>query len=155
MLCADLTPVKAWNRLRGAIFDAMDKATCRPLIDWLRAVIFPSIPNTHSTLIVPKPLAPLPDALLIQHPHMMLLIHLPGIDLIINQAAVTRIAETVREVAVELRGTWLENKQVQEKQDNKGKTENFGSIIAYLLNLVQFTDAKYPPPCLGGPVEGL
>ena len=39
LLCANITPVEAWNRLRGAIFDAMDKATCRPLIDWLCAAI--------------------------------------------------------------------------------------------------------------------
>ena len=96
LLCADLTPVEAWNRLRRAILDAAAEAACRPLIDGLRA-----------TLIVPKPSAPLPRALLLQHSHRFLLRHLSRIDPSLNLAAGTRIAETVGEVAVELRETWL------------------------------------------------
>ena len=95
---------------------------------------------------MPKPSAPLPDELLLQHRHRLLLIHLPGIDLSINRAAVTRIKETVREVAVELRETRLENKRVRERKDNKGATEYFGANLAHLLNLVQVTDTKYLPP---------
>ena len=45
----------------------------------------------------------MPDALLLEHRHGLLLAHLPGLDPIINRAAGTRIAETVGEVAVELR----------------------------------------------------
>ena len=76
----------------------------------------------------------------------MLLSHLPGLDLSINQAASTRIAETVGEVAVESRETRLENKRVRERKDNKGATEYFDANLAHLLNLVQVTDAKYLPP---------
>ena len=96
LLCADLTPVEAWNRLCGAIVNAAAKAACRPLIDWIRAAIVRSGPNTHSALIFPKPSSPLPDALLLQHRHRLLLSHLPGIDPSINRAAGTHIAETVR-----------------------------------------------------------
>ena len=39
LLCDDLTPVEAYNRLRGSIIDAAAEDACRPLIDWLRAVI--------------------------------------------------------------------------------------------------------------------
>ena len=39
LLCADLTPVEAWNRLRGAIVDAAVEDACWPLINWLRATI--------------------------------------------------------------------------------------------------------------------
>ena len=39
LLCADLTLVEAWNRLHGAIVDDAAEAACRPLIDWVRAVI--------------------------------------------------------------------------------------------------------------------
>ena len=53
----------------------------------------------------------------------MLLSHLPGIDLSINQAAGTCIAETVGEVAVELRETRLENKRVRDKKNNKDEKE--------------------------------
>ena len=123
LLCADITPVEAWNLLRGAIVDTAAEAACRPLIDWLRATIVQSGPNTHSTLIFPEPLAPLPDALLPQHRHRLLFSHLPGLDLSINQAAGTRITETVGEVAVELRETRLENKRVREKKDHKGATD--------------------------------
>ena len=53
LLSAYLSPEEAWNRLHGAIVDAATKASCRPIIDWLRAVIVRSRPNTHSALIVP------------------------------------------------------------------------------------------------------
>ena len=96
--------------------------------------------------MVPKPSAPLPDAFLLQHRHRLLISPLPGQDPSINRAAGTRIAETVGEVAVELRETRLENKRVCEKKDNKGAAEYFGANLAHLLNLVQVTDAKYPPP---------
>ena len=112
LLCADLILVEAWNCLRGAIFDAAAEAACQPLINWLRATIVQSCPNTHSALIVPEPSAPLPYELLLQHHHWLLLSHLPGIDLSINQVAVTRITETGGQVAVELRETRLENKRV-------------------------------------------
>ena len=103
LLCADLSLVEAWSRLRGAIVDAAAKAACRPLINWLRPAIVPYRPNAHSALVVAKLLVPLPNALLPQHRHRLLLSHLPGLDLSINWAAGTRIAETVGEVAVELR----------------------------------------------------
>ena len=70
--------------------------------------------------MVPKPSAPLPDKLLIQHHHRLLLSYLPGLDPGINCAAGTRIAETAGEVEVELRETRLENKRVWEKKENKG-----------------------------------
>ena len=107
LLCADITLVKAWNRLRGAIVDATAEASCQSNIDWICAVIIRSIPNTNSVLIVPELSAPLPDALLFQHRHRLLLSHLPGTDPSINQAAGTCIAETVGEVAVDLRETRL------------------------------------------------
>ena len=99
-------------------------------------------PNTHSALVVPEPSAPLPDTLLLQHRHRLLLIHLPSFDLSINHASGTRIAKTVGEVAVELRATRLENKRVRDKKENKGAAEYFGANLAHLLNLVQVTDQK-------------
>ena len=123
LLCSDLNPVEAWNRLWGSIVNAAAEAACWTLIDWLRAAIIQSGPNTHSALIVPEPLAPLPGALLPQHRHRLLLSHMPGIYTSINQVAGTCIAEIVGEVAVELRETRLENKRVREKKDNKGATE--------------------------------
>ena len=33
LLSADISPVEAWNRLRGAILDAAAKAACRPIIN--------------------------------------------------------------------------------------------------------------------------
>ena len=137
--------MEACNRLRGAIVDAAAKDSCRPLINWLCAAIVRSGPNTHSTLIVPDPLAPLPDALLLQHRHRLLLSHLPGLEPSINRAARTCIMETVGEVAVELRETRLENKRVREKKDNKGATDYLGANLAHLLNLVQVTNAKDLP----------
>ena len=50
--------------------------------------------------------------------------------------------ETVGEVVVELRETWLKNKRVRDKKDNKGTTEYFGANLVHPLNLVQVTDAK-------------
>ena len=84
---------------------------------------------------------PLPNALLLQHRHRFFLSHLPGLDPSINQAAGTRIAETVGEVVVELRETRLENKRIREKKDNKGATEYFGANLEHLLNLIYGTDA--------------
>ena len=121
LLSADLNPVEAWNRLRGAIVDSAAEDACRPLIDWLRAAIVRSGPNTYSALIVPEPLAPLTDALLIHHRHRLMLINLPGIDPRINRAAGTRIAETVGEVAVELRETRLENKCVRKRKGKRAQ----------------------------------
>ena len=92
----DLTPVEAWNRLQGAIVGAAAEDTCRPLIDWLRAAIILSIPDTYSALVVPETLATLPNAILLQYRHRLLISHLPGLDPSINQAAGTRIADTVR-----------------------------------------------------------
>ena len=80
-------------------------------------------------------MAPFPDTLLLWHCQRLLLSHLPELDLIINRAAGTRIAETVGEVAVELRETRLENKLVQEKKDNKGATEYFGANLAHLYQV--------------------
>ena len=145
LLCADLSPLESWNRLCRSIVDTAAEAACRPLFDWIRTVIVRSGPNTHSTLVVTEPSAPLPDALLLQHRHRLFLSHLPGIDPSINRAAGTRVAETVREVAVELRDTRLENKRVIEKKYNKGVTEYFGANLAHLLNLVQLTDSKDLP----------
>ena len=145
LLCAEISPVEGRNRLRGEIVGAAAKALCRPLIDGLRASILRSGPNTHTALVVPEPSVPLPDALLLQHRHRLLLSHLPGLDLSINQAAGNRIAETVGEVAVELRETWLENKRVRDKKYIKGATEYFSANLAHLLNLVQVTNAKDLP----------
>ena len=82
----------------------------------MRATIILSGPNTQSALVVPDPPAPLPDALLLQHLQWLILSHLPGLHPRINRTAGTRIAETVREVAVELRETRLENKWVWDKK---------------------------------------
>ena len=123
LLGNDLTLVEEWNCLRGAIVDAASKAACRPIIDWLRAAIIRSGPGTYSALVIPEPLAPLPDALFLQHHHRILLIHLTGLDRSINRAAGTRIAETVREVAVELRETQTENKRIWDKKRNKGASD--------------------------------
>ena len=112
LLSADVSPVEAWNLLCRSIVDAAAEAACCPIIDWLRAAIVRSGPNTYSALVVLDPLAPIPDALPLQHRRRLLLSHLPSLDTSINRAAVTRIAETVVEVAVELRETRLENKQV-------------------------------------------
>ena len=114
--------MEARNRLCGAIADTADEAACQPLFDWLLYEIIQSGPNTHSALVVPEPSAPLPDALLLQHCHRLLLRHPARIDLSINRADRTRILETIVEVAVELRETQLENKRVREKKDNKGAT---------------------------------
>ena len=62
----------------------MAEDACRPLIDWLRAAIVQAGPNTYSALMVPKPSAPLTNALLLQHRHQLLLNHLPGLDPSIN-----------------------------------------------------------------------
>ena len=96
--------------------------------------------------MVPEPSAPLPDALLLQHRHRLLLSHLPRLDPSINRAAGTCIAETVGEVKVELRETQLENKRVRKKKERKGVAEYFGANLAHLLNLVQVTNTKDPPP---------
>ena len=99
--------MEAWQRVRGAIVDAAAEDACRPMIDWLRAALTRSGPDAPSPLVVPEPLAPLPDALLLEHRHRLLMGHLPGLDPSINRSAGTRIAETVGEVAVELRETRL------------------------------------------------
>ena len=52
LLCAEISPAEAWNRLHGEIVDAAAKNSCQPLIDWLRAAIVRSGPNTHSALVV-------------------------------------------------------------------------------------------------------
>ena len=59
---------------------------------------------------------PLPNALFLQHCHRLLLIHLTGLNTIINCAAVTRISKTVGGVAVDMRETRLEKKCVWEKK---------------------------------------
>ena len=56
------------------------------------------------------------------------------------------MVETVGEVAVDLRETQLDNKRVRDKKENKGAAEYFGAKLAHLLNLVQVTDSKDPPP---------
>ena len=145
LLGANLTPIEAWNQLWGSIVDAAAEDVCRPLIDWLRAAIVRAGPDTYSALVVPKPSATLTSALLFQHRHRLLLIHLLGLDPSINRAAGTRISETVGEVAVELREMRLENKRIREKKEHKGAAEYFGVNLAHLLNLVQVTDAKDPP----------
>ena len=93
--------------MRGAIVNAAAEDACRPIIDWLRASLVQSGPNALSAIRVPEPLAPLPDTLLLQHRHRLILSHLPGLDPSINRATGTRISETVGEVAVELRKTRL------------------------------------------------
>ena len=92
LLSKGLSPVEAWNCLRGAIVNTASEAACQPIVDWQRAGIVQSGPNTHSALMVPGPLAPLPDALFLQHCPWLLLSHLPGLDTSINRASGTRIA---------------------------------------------------------------
>ena len=145
LLGEDLTPIEAWHRLLGAIVDAAAEEACRPLIDWLLAALVRAGHDAYSALMVPEPSAPLPDALLLQHRHWLLLSHLPGLDPSINRAASTHLAETVGEVAVELRKTRLENKRVRKKKERKGEAEYFGANLAHLLNLVQVTNAKDLP----------
>ena len=67
LLSGDLTPIEAWQRLRGAIVNAATEDACRPIVDWLRAALTRSGPDTLSPLVVPDPSAPLPDALLLEH----------------------------------------------------------------------------------------
>ena len=130
LLGSDLTPIEAWQRVRVATVNATAEDACRTIIDWLQDALVRSGPNTLSALRVPKPSAPLPDTLLLQHCHRLLLSHLPGLDPSINRAAGTQISETVREVAVELRETRLENKRVREKKERKGAAEYFGAMIS-------------------------
>ena len=96
--------------------------------------------------MMPKPSAPLPDALLLQHRHQLLFSHLPEIYPSINREAGTHISKTVGEVAVELHKTRLENRRVCKKKERKSAAEYFGANLAHLLNLVQVTDAKDLPP---------
>ena len=35
LLGSDLTPVKAWQHIRGAIVDAVAEDACRPLVGWI------------------------------------------------------------------------------------------------------------------------
>ena len=84
----------------------------------------------------------MPDAILLQHRHRLLLSHLTGVDPSINRAAGTRISKTVGELAVELRETWLENKRVRKKKECKGAAEYFGANLEHLINLAQVTNAK-------------
>ena len=114
LLSEDLTPVKAWQCLRGAIVNIAVEEACHPIVDWLRAALTRSGPDAFSTLVVPDPYTPLLGALLLEHRHRLLLGHLSRLDPSINRATGTHIAETVEEVAVELRETRLENKRVRE-----------------------------------------
>ena len=75
--------------------------------------------------MVPDPSTPLLEPLLLEHRHRLLLGHLSRLDPSINRAAGTHIAETVEEVAVELREMRLENKRVREGKERKGATEYF------------------------------
>ena len=102
LLVADLTPIEAWHCLRGAIVNAAVEEACWTLIDWLRAALVRAGSENYSALMVNYPSAPLPNAILLQHRHRVLLSHLPRLELNINRTEGTRIAETVVEVAVEL-----------------------------------------------------
>ena len=69
--------------------------------------------------MVPDPYAPLPNALLLEYRHRLILGHLPGLDPIIHRVAGTRIAERVGEVAGELQETRLEKKHIREGKERK------------------------------------
>ena len=140
LLSEDLSPVEAWNHFRGAIVHAADKAAYRPIIDWLNTAIVRSGRNTYSALMAPNSSESLPGALLLKHQHCILLSHLPGLYPSINRAAGTRIAESVGEVAVDLRKTQIDTKRVWDKKENKGAADYFWMNLAQLLNLVQVTD---------------
>ena len=141
-----MTPVEAWQRLRGAIVDAAAEDACRPIVDWLQAALVRSGPDALSTLMVLDPSAPLPNALLLEHHHRLLLGHLPGLDPSINCAAGIRISETVGKVEVELCETCLDNKRVRKRMEHNGAAEYFGANLTHLLNLVQVTNAQDLPP---------
>ena len=98
--------------------------------------------------MLPDPSAPLPNTLLIQHRHQLLLSHLLGLKPSINHVAGTCIAKTVWDVSVELRETFLENKWVRDKKENKGVAEYFSANLTHLLNLVQVTNSKALLPVL-------
>ena len=55
---------------------------------------------------------------------------------------------------MELRETWIENKRVREKKENKGAADYFSTNLSHLINLVQVTDMKDPPPQSGRPSRG-
>ena len=55
---------------------------------------------------------------------------------------------------MDLRETQLDNKLVKDKTENKSAAEYFGANLAHLLNLVQVTFSKDPPPTMGGPCTG-
>ena len=111
--------MKHSSALGGDIVDAAAEDACRPIVDWLRAALTRSGPDALSALVVLDPSAPFPDTLLMEHRHRLLLGHLPGLDPINNCSAGTRIAETVGEVAVELRETRLENKRVRKGKEQR------------------------------------
>ena len=109
--------------MRGAIVDAAAEDACRPIVNWIRAALTRSGLDDLSTLVVPDPSSPLPNALLLENRHRLLLGYLSGLDPSNNRAAGTRIAETVGKVAVELWETRLENKCVREGKERKGAAE--------------------------------
>ena len=123
LLSTDLSPAQAWNRLCGVIVDAATTAACRPIIAWLHDAIVRSGLNTHSALVVPNPSAPLPDTILLQHRHQIIISHLSGLKPSINGAAGSRTEETVGEVVVDPREMRLENKRFRYKKENKGAAE--------------------------------
>ena len=96
--------------------------------------------SNSSPIHIPRSWSLTPTSVLLQHCHRLLLSHLIGFDPSINRVAGTRITETVWEVAVELRETRLENKQIRDKKENKDAAEYFGANLEHLLNLVQVTN---------------
>ena len=138
--------MESWQRLRGAIVNAAVEDACRPIVDWLRAALTRSGPDAPSTLVVPDPLATLPDALLLEHRHRLLLGHLPSLDPSINRAAGTHIAETVGEVAVELRETRLENKRVREGKEQRARRNTSGRTSPTCSTWCKSPTPKTTPP---------
>ena len=147
LLDTDLSPRSAWLRLSTAIAANGDQASCRPLLDFLRAALTRSTAPVAPAVSHPWPSLPRPpDATLVNFYQDMLRRDLPALH------SPTAPAGPATAVATQLGELVAETRQAREdararQQRTPGIDDLYGPVgLTLLMRLCHVHDSLYLPP---------
>ena len=153
LLETPLTPIMAWERLRGAIVNDGAAADCAPIITWLRAALTHGVGRNRRvpTLALDAlPEAPVPDSALLNHRRSLLLRDFPHLDdAALASAQGDRIAQNLHQLVEEQRITRQAEAARRARDDRKDPSSLVGTQVLVLMRLCHVNQEEALPPIWG------